>query len=344
MIEHQNRMIPLRIVKENAAVCRLLILLLLSAQVNAANSADELREIQDFGANPGNLRMFIHTNESPNDTIEMPLVVVLHGCSQNAKSVSELSGWNKLADLNGFMVLYPQQRSINNPNTCFNWFVEHDIEKGQGECESVFNMIRFVQKNYKIDPSRIFITGLSAGAAMSVVMAATHPELFKAAAVFAGGAYKIATNAKDLLLSLRGNSDVSAAGLIEAVISQNPGYRGRYPKMIVYQGMNDPIVNHRNAAYIIYQWTGVNQTDTVPEIKQSSFMGVSDITRSIFLDSANEEVCIYYEIRNMGHRVLVKPGSNSEEGGKVGLFGVNRGFHSTFQTARDFGLIESEPD
>ncbi|MCB0820231.1 MAG: PHB depolymerase family esterase [Bacteroidetes bacterium] len=337
-------MVSLRHFSANAAFYSSMLLLLLSVKVIASNSENDLSEIENFGVNPGNLRMFIHAAELPNDTAAMPLVVVLHGCSQDAKAVAELSGWNKLADLNGFMVLYPQQRTLNNPNTCFNWFVEHDIEKGQGECESVYNMIRFVQANYHINASRIFITGLSAGAAMSVVMAATHPELFNAAAVFAGGAYKIATNARELLVSMRGNTDVSAAGLIEAVITQNPAYLGKYPKMIVYQGMNDPIVNHRNADYIIYQWTGVNHTDTIPEWRQSAFMEMPDITRSVYQDSSSEDVCILYEVRNIGHRLLVNPGNAPDEGGKTGLFGVDRGFHSTFQTARDFGLIITKTD
>src|ERR1700741_1476115 len=94
-----------------------------------AQSADGLKEITDFGSNPGNLKMFIHL---PKDTgnVPKPLVVALHGCSQNAREISRLSGWNKLADINDFIVLYPQQRIINNPSDCFNWFIEHDVQKG----------------------------------------------------------------------------------------------------------------------------------------------------------------------------------------------------------------------
>ncbi|MBK6523966.1 MAG: PHB depolymerase family esterase [Sphingobacteriaceae bacterium] len=160
-----------------------------------------LTEVVNFGNNPGNLKLFVHSRTS---STKLPLVVVLHGCGESAKAVSELTGWNKLADINEFMVIYPQQKLVNNPNLCFNWFADRDNEKGKGECESIFEMITFALKNYPIDTGKIFITGLSAGAAMSVVMAATHPDVFKCSAIFAGGAYKIAIDAVDGLIALRG--------------------------------------------------------------------------------------------------------------------------------------------
>ncbi|MBK7819320.1 MAG: PHB depolymerase family esterase [Sphingobacteriaceae bacterium] len=145
-----------------------------------AQQTQILTEIDSFGNNPGNLKFFVHSKTS---STKLPLVVVLHGCGENAKAVSELTGWNKLADINEFIVIYPQQKLVNNPNLCFNWFANRDNEKGKGECESIFEMITFALKKYPIDTSKIFITGLSAGAAMSVVMTATHPELFKCGAI-----------------------------------------------------------------------------------------------------------------------------------------------------------------
>ena len=102
-------------------------------------------------------------------------------------------------------------------------------------------MISFVKKQYDIDSNRIYITGLSAGAAMSVVMLATHPELFSCGAIFAGCAYKLATNGVKTVL---GNKDVSTEKLVNDIREQNPAYKGQYPNVIVYQGLNDPIVNY----------------------------------------------------------------------------------------------------
>jgi poly(hydroxyalkanoate) depolymerase family esterase len=153
--------------------------------------AETLTEISNFGSNPVNLRMFIHCNIAK-DTNKIPLVVVLHGCGEIANNVAELSRWNKLADLNNFIVLYPQQKFANNPDLCFNWFTERNIEKGKGECESIFQIIAYTRLHYAIDSNSICIAGISSGTSMSVVMAATYPGLFSHAAIFAGEAYKIA--------------------------------------------------------------------------------------------------------------------------------------------------------
>ena len=305
-----------------------------------AQKAEALIKIDSFGTNPGNISMFLYQNKVKEDSLLKPLVVVLHGCSQNAKEVAELTGWNKLSDLNDFMVMYPQQNFPNNPNGCFNWFRGNDINKGKGEGESIFQMITYMMNNYPIDKNRIFITGLSAGAAMSVVLMATHPQIFSAGAIFAGGAYKLATNQIASFNVMVGNKDITCYELANKVVMQNVDYKGKYPKMIIYQGLNDPIVNHKNARLIINQWTTVNNADTFPDKTDTCFNNISDITRYLYFKNGTETCVIYYQVKNLGHRLLIKPGEKIDEGGKTGLFGVDRGFNSTFQTAKDFGLIK----
>jgi poly(hydroxyalkanoate) depolymerase family esterase len=319
-------------------VLQLFILFIISLNNSFGQEAKTLTEISDFGNNPGNLKMFVHANR-PQDANKIPLVVVLHGCGETAKAVSKLTGWNKLSDINDFIVLYPQQKLLNNPNLCFNWFIDHDIEKGKGECESIFQMISFAMEHYPIDSSRIFITGLSAGAAMSVVMAATHPELFKQAAIFAGGAYKLATHGVQAIF---GKKYISREELVTDVKEQNPGYEGQYPSLIIYQGLNDPIVNYKNAAALVNQWTGINKCDTIPDKTEPAFMGMEDISRKEYADSSGKATVILYEINHLGHRLLVKPGEKEDEGGQTGIFGVDRGFHSTYQTAKDFGILKKK--
>jgi feruloyl esterase len=298
-----------------------------------------LTKIENFGNNPGNLKMFIHLN-SKKDTNKLPLVIVLHGCGQNAQDVSDLTGWNKLADLNNFIVIYPQQKLVNNPNLCFNWFNQHDIEKNKGEGESVFQMISFAKKQYAIDSNRIYITGLSAGAAMSVVLTATHPELFKGGAIFAGGAYKIATNPIDGMRIMLGKKYVAKEKLVDLVRKQNQKFSGQYPLLIIYQGLSDPVVNYKNGTFLVNQWTGINNSDTIPDKTENSFMGIKDIKRTEYSDSLGRITVIYYEVNDLGHRLLIKPGNKENEGGATGMFGVDKGFHSTFQTAKEFGIIK----
>lgn len=320
---------------------QILLFLIISLTNIYSQQTKALTEIDNFGNNPGNLKMFVHTT-LPKDTNKLPLVVVLHGCGENAKAVSELTGWNKLADINNFVVLYPQQKLINNPNLCFNWFNDYDIEKGQGECESIFQMISFVRQHYSIDSNRIFITGLSAGAAMSVVMTATHPELFKYGAIFAGGAYKIATNPIDGAKAMLGKNYIPKEKLVADIKKQNPNYKGQYPTLIVYQGLNDPIVNYKSATLLVNQWTGINNSDTIPEKIERAFMGIEDISRTEYRDSLGKTVFIFYEVNNLGHRLIIKPGEKENEGGQTGIFGVDKGFHSTYQTAKEFGIIKKK--
>lgn len=298
---------------------------------------EQLVNVENFGNNPGNLKLFVY-NPALNDTSKHPIVVVLHGCEQTAGGVAELTGWNKLAALQHFIILYPQQKIINNPSMCFNWFNKHDIEKGRGECESIYEMIEYAKQQLHGDAERIYITGLSAGAAMSVVMAAVHPEVFKGAAIFAGGAYKGALDPFSGIRLMAGKKDIPQYKLVNYVLHENRDYKGKYPTIIVYQGLNDNVVNYKNANLIIRQWAGVLQTDTIPDKTETSFMGISDIVRTEY-NTSSITVIICYLVNNLGHQLLIKPGSKNNEGGHLGLFGVDKGFHSTYQTAIDFGLI-----
>lgn len=312
---------------------------LLFKTIAYCQSPNTLIEINNFGKNPGNLNMFIHNNLSL-DTINKPLVVVLHGCGETAHGVAELTGWNKLADINNFVILYPEQKFWNNPNLCFNWFNNNDIEKNKGESESIFEMIKYVLKHYPIDSNNIFITGLSAGAAMSVVMISTHPELFKSGAIFAGCAYKIATNPIQGINVMLGKKNINQSQLINNIKKQNLNYQGIYPSLIIYQGMNDPIVNNKNAHYLINQWTGIYKMDTIPDEIEANFKSNKDITRKEYTDSLGNLKIIFYEVDNLGHQLMIKPGEKEDEGGKLGMFGVNMGFHSTYQTCKDFKILK----
>jgi poly(hydroxyalkanoate) depolymerase family esterase len=163
----------------------------------------QLTEVTGFGANPGNLKMYTHIPTGM--SINRPLVLVLHGCGQSAQSFADESGWNLLADTYEFALLYPEQKTINNISTCFNWFSSGDIERNQGESASIKNMMVSMVSSYNIDTSRIFITGFSAGACMSAVMMACYPDVFKKGAIMAGTPYK------------------SADGLFNPLLAMNPG-------------------------------------------------------------------------------------------------------------------------
>ncbi|HEX5517752.1 MAG TPA: PHB depolymerase family esterase, partial [Pseudolabrys sp.] len=138
----------------------------------ASHGSTRLREIFDFGSNPGNLRMFGYR---PSTLANNPaLVVVLHGCTQTAAGYDIGAGWSTLADRYGFALLLPEQQRSNNPNGCFNWFQPPHSRRDHGEPLSIRQMIEKSVIDHGIDRRQVFITGLSAGGAMTSNMLACY--------------------------------------------------------------------------------------------------------------------------------------------------------------------------
>lgn len=316
---------------------KFVFILLLFLGTKAVFTQPLSEEIMNFGSNPGNLSLFYYApkNIQPN----APMVTVLHGCSQGAAAVAELTGWNKLADEYGFYVMYPQQHFPNNPSHCFNWFKKNEIERGNGECESIKQMVEFMQKKFSINDKKIFITGVSAGAAMSVVMCATQPQMFSAAAIFAGGPYKPGSNIFASSGTMIWGVNKTPEEWKELVWRENPAFKGKYPKIIVYHGTKDPVVNIRNAQELVEQWTCLHKADTIPDAVDSTYLGKRDIMRVSYNDKENNEAVVFYKVNDMGHAIPVDPGNCKNQGGKSGIFATIKNYYSTYYTACDFGLI-----
>ena len=149
-------------------------------------------EVTDFGSNPGRLRMFkyVPSGLPPSS----PLVVVMHGCTQNARDYGAESGWIELADRLKLALALPEQSQSNNPRNCFNWFVIAHNRRGQGEALSIKQMVDKMKADHGIDSSRVFVTGLSAGGAMTSVMLATYPDVFAGGGIVAGLPYGCAND------------------------------------------------------------------------------------------------------------------------------------------------------
>ncbi len=306
-----------------------------------ASGQTTITEINNFGENPGNLKLFFH---SPNDSLKKndkkPLVIVLHGCSQTAEIAARQSGWNKLADEFGFYVLYPQQLFFNNTAECFNWFNENDVSKDKGEVLSIREMISYAVKNYLIDTTQIFIYGLSAGGAMTIAMLSDYPALFNAGASLAGGPFMAAANPLEGMSMMNHPAAKSPEELGSLVRNQNPDYKGNYPRLIIIHGEKDFVVNYKNAYELIKQWTNVMDIDTVPSLEIDSFKNHADIKRFSWIDKMKNEVILFYSFDDMGHSIPVDPGNEKNQGGETGLFAVDKNFFSTYYIAKDFGLIK----
>ena len=293
-----------------------------------------LVEIEDFGANPGNLRMLVH---APEPLAARPgLVVVLHGCTQTAQAYDLGSGWSTLADAHGFALLYPEQKSANNANTCFSWFDPAHIARGKGEAGSIRNMIERMAVDLDIDRDRIFVTGLSAGGAMTNVMLAAYPEVFAAGAVIAGLPYGSARNVHEAFRSMFSGASRSAHDWGALVREASP-HRGPWPKISIWHGEADATVVPSNAQELVKQWTDVHALPHHATSQESH--GLHHLRQ--WRDEVGELRIEEHLIAGMSHGAPL----TSAEGQGIGVAGpfmLDVGISSTLEIARFFGLLSEK--
>lgn len=292
----------------------------------------QLQAIDDFGNNPGRLDMYLYTPAQLSDSA--PVVLVMHGCGQEASNFAEQTGWNKLADLHGFYVIYAGQRRSNNALKCFNWFLASDNVRGEGEAQSLAEMVSYVKENLSDPDAQAYVCGLSAGAAMTSVLLATYPDVFSAGGIWAGVPY---------LVQQEGNASITPQAWGDKVRQAAVDYDGDYPKVFICQGTADAVTEAVNAEYLLSQWTNVHATDQVPEEVDDAFLGNDRVSRSIYHDQAGEPVLALHYIADMGHGIAIDPGDSPTQGGAVSAGAFDVDFHSTYWMAHFFGLIETGP-
>ncbi|MET3121410.1 poly(hydroxyalkanoate) depolymerase family esterase [Oxalobacteraceae bacterium GrIS 2.11] len=183
---------------------------------------------------------------SPKDMLrdeKLPLMIMLHGCGQNALALAESSGMNRIAARKRFFVLYPEQNMLANAQGCWNWF---DTRSGraQREVNLIGILIDQICASQQIDSGRIALAGLSAGASMAAFMAISHPERFKAVAMHSGIGSGVAHSSASAMMAMNG-ANVNALAL--AVGAQ-------LPALLVIQGSADRIVAPANGLVAAEQW------------------------------------------------------------------------------------------
>ncbi len=292
-----------------------------------------LVETTGFGSNPGNLRMF---SFAPHNLQPAPgLVVVLHGCGQTAAAYDLGAGWSTLAKHYGFALLMPQQQAFNNANGCFNWFNPEDTERDRGEACSIRQMIAYAVEHIGIDRERIFVTGLSAGGAMTSVMLATYPEVFAGGAIIAGLPYGVATNVREALSGMF-SSPAREAGELGDLVRNASNHKGPWPKLSVWHGSADRTVNPANADEIVKQWLDVHQLPSAPMSEGT----VDGYPRQVWWNADGETVVESYTITDMAHGTPLGIGDNDKRYGAQGAFLIEAGISSSYHIANFFGLTE----
>jgi poly(hydroxyalkanoate) depolymerase family esterase len=300
-----------------------------------ADEKSRLKGVVDFGTNPGDLKMWMYLPQQISD--RRPLVVVLHGCGQTAAGYDHGAGWSTLADRYGFALLMPEQQRANNPNGCFNWFQPDDTQRGQGEAASIRQMIETMVRDHGIDPDRVFVTGLSAGGAMTSVMLACYPDVFEAGAIVAGLPYGTAANVQQAFAAMSQCPARSPKEWGDAACRAYPGYRGPWPRVSIWHGGADRTVVPNNAKEIIKQWTYVHGLSLTPSLNDT----IEGYPRQLWLDGNDKEILEFYSIPHMAHGTPLSTGDADAQCGAAGPFLLEAGISSSFHIARFFGLTEA---
>lgn len=179
----------------------------------------------------------------------LPLLVMLHGCAQDGEGLAASSRMNAIAARARFLVLYPEQDRLANMQGCWNWY---DTRSGraQREADSIAAMIDQICLQQPVDPQRVALAGLSAGASMAALLATRHPERFRAVAMHSGIAPGVAQSSASALSAMRGRRRATTP-------LAPPGSAKHWPSLLVLQGSADPIVAPSNGAQAAQLWAAV---------------------------------------------------------------------------------------
>lgn len=223
------------------------------------------------------------------------MIMMLHGCTQGAEDLAAISGMNAVADRERVLLVYPEQSRRANFLKCWNWFEANHQARGRGEPAILAGIVAEVCKTHNVDGDRVYVAGISAGAAMAVVMAATYPDLFAAIGVSAGVEFKAATSRGSAFGLLRhGGPDPVHQGRLafdtmSAGLREKP--RGRMP-VIVFQGTKDHRVPKGAADQVIAQWAETNALMAgsgaqalVEQVMEGSMPGGHSFTKHTYSDA-----------------------------------------------------------
>ena len=221
----------------------------------------------------------------------LPLVVMLHGCTQNPDDFAAGTDMNARAREQGFFVLYPAQSQDGNAQRCWNWFARAHQQRGSGEPALLAAMTQFMMARYGLDSQRVYIAGLSAGGAMADIVAAAYPEIFAGVGVHSGLPRGSATNVAGAFAAMK-NAEPTARSAAKVINSTVP--------TIVFHGDADPTVHPKNGEQVIAALLrGVKSYE--PRLEQGTARGGRNYTRSTYRTESGETIAEHWLVKGAGH-------------------------------------------
>ena len=226
----------------------------------------------------------------------VPLVVMLHGCTQSPDDFAAGTRMNVVAEEQTCLVVYPEQPSGANPAKCWNWFRPGDQRRDQGEPSLIAGITRQVMRDHVVDARRVYVGGLSAGAAAAAVMGAAYPDLYAAIGVHSGLACGAASDMPSAFAAMRQGEFPSPSidGDISDVAASGPTV-----PTIVFHGDCDTTVHPRNGDHVIAQSKGTTRAQTT--VHRGRMAGGHAYTRTVHSDASGRSILEHWEIHGAGH-------------------------------------------
>jgi poly(hydroxyalkanoate) depolymerase family esterase len=220
----------------------------------------------------------------------LPLVVMLHGCTQSPDDFAAGTRMNFIAEEQTCFVVYPAQRSDANQSKCWNWFRTADQQRGGGEPSLIAGITRQIMRDYSVDPKRVYVGGLSAGAAAAAIMGATYNDLYAAVGIHSGLACGAATDMPSAFAAMR-----QGGGPGRRVISDG----GPPVPTIVFHGDRDMTVHPNNGDQILEQ--SVRTASTQKQVHRGQVAGGHAYTRTIHTGASGRGIFEHWNIHGAGH-------------------------------------------
>jgi poly(hydroxyalkanoate) depolymerase family esterase len=217
----------------------------------------------------------------------LPVVVMLHGCTQNPDDFAAGTRMNEVAEEQTFLVAYPRQPQSANMQKCWNWFNAADQQRESGEPSLIAGIAMQVVEEFSADPARVYVAGLSAGGAAAAIMAATYPDIFTAVGVHSGLACGAARDMPSAFAAMGGGGMIRPSGA------------GQTVPTIVFHGDADRTVNPCNSDHVIAQ--ARPETALTKMVTRGETPGGMAYTRTVQLDAGGEEVLEQWVLHGAGH-------------------------------------------
>ena len=215
------------------------------------------------------------------------LILMLHGCTQTAEDFAIGTGMNALAEERGLIVIYPQQARGDNAQSCWNWFSLGDQRRGRGEPEILAGMVQSVAAEFNVPPERTFVAGLSAGAAMAVILGANYGDVFAAVGAHSGLPLGAARDVPSAFAAMAGNAPESQPGKVQA-------------RSIVFHGTKDATVHPVNGERIAQQVTSGGAQEAIESEVTGTRAGRS-YTRRIIGAAGDAPRLEHWTVEGLGH-------------------------------------------